>query len=318
MNSKLTEITAKLNSADNIAVFCHVHPDGDAIGSGLALYHALKNKGKTVHFACEDSVPEKFSFLAGVSEIKTELPDIEYDLLVSLDCADITRLGAFAKRYSKFKETVNIDHHISNNGYAKYNYIVECPATCELLTDVLTEAGFEITEDIANALMLGLITDSGNFVHMDVTPKTFQTAAYLRGKGADCNKIYYEMFSRQPKQRALLYGRVMGKIKFALEDKLTFIIISAKDMEETGSDKSLTEGFVDFPLTIDGVEVSAALMEAKKDRYKVSLRSKGKVNVNAVATSFGGGGHILASGCMICGSLEDVIDKLTYAVYQNL
>ena len=91
-----------------------------------------------------------------------------------------------------------------------------------------------------------------------------------------------------------------------------------RSMQETGADKSLTEGFVDFPLTIDGVEVSVALMEAQKDRYKVSLRSKGKVNVNAIATSFGGGGHILASGCMLCGSVEHVIDKLTYAVYQNL
>lgn len=318
MNSKIEEITAKLNNAKRVAVFCHVHPDGDAIGGGLALYHALKSKGKTVCFVCEDAVPEKFMFLAGASEVKTELPDSGYDLFVSLDCADLTRMGAFAKNYGKFKETVNIDHHVSNNGYAKYNYIVECPATCEILTDILTAGGFEITEDIANALMLGLVTDSGNFVHMDVTPKTFETAAYLRGKGADCNKIYYEMFSRQTKPRALLYGRVMGKIRFALEDKLTFIVISVKDMEETGADKSLTEGFVDFPLTIDGVEVSAALMEAKKDRYKVSLRSKGKVNVNAVATAFGGGGHILASGCMICGSLEHVIDKLTYAVYQNL
>lgn len=268
MNNKIEEITAKLNSAKRIAVFCHVHPDGDAIGSGLALYLALKRKGKQVYFACEDAVPEKFAFLVGVSEIKTEIQEIDYDLLVSVDCADITRMGAFAKRYGKFKETVNIDHHISNNSYAKYNYILECPATCELLTDILVKCGFEITEDIANALMLGLVTDSGNFVHMDVTPKTFETAAYLRGKGADCNKIYYETYSRQPKSRALLYGRVINKIRFVLDGQLTVIVISAKDMEETGADKSLTEGFVDFPLTIDGVEVSAAVMEAKKTSIK--------------------------------------------------
>ncbi len=238
--------------------------------------------------------------------------------MVAVDCADVTRLGAFAKGFVKFKETVNIDHHISNNGYARYNYVVERPATCELLCELLLAGGFEITVPIANALMTGLATDSGNFIHMDVSPKTFETAAYLRGKGADCSKINYEVFSRQPKSRALLYGRVMSKIRFALDDKLTFITITAKDMQETGADKSLTEGFVDFPLTIDGVEVSVALMEAQKDRYKVSLRSKGKVNVNAIATSFGGGGHILASGCMLCGSVEHVIDKLTYAVYQNL
>ena len=126
------------------------------------------------------------------------------------------------------------------------------------------------------------------------------------------------MFSRQPKQRALLYGRVMNKIRFALDDKLTFIVTTLEDMEQTGADKSLTEGFVDFPLTIDGVEVSISLMEVKKRHYKVSFRSKGKVNVNAVAGIFGGGGHILASGCVLNGEFEEVIEKLEFAVRQNL
>ena len=115
--------------------------------------------------------------------------------------------------------------------------------------------------------------------------------------------------------------RLMGYIASNLKvtkNKFAYIIISAKDLKECGADKSLTEGFVDFPLTVDGVEVSAALLEFKEGQYKTSLRSKGKVNVNAIASSFGGGGHILASGCMLFGSLEEVIDKLSYAVYQNL
>ena len=107
-------------------------------------------------------------------------------------------------------------------------------------------------------------------------------------------------------------------MRFALDDKLAYIIISKKDMTELNADKSLTEGFVDFPLTIDGVEVSAAILENNKGQYKVSLRSKGKVNVNAVATAFGGGGHVLASGCMLFGELEEVIERLSYAIYQNL
>ncbi len=318
MNAKIEEIAKKLNKANNIAVFCHVRPDGDALGGGLALYLALKNAGKNVVFACEDDVPAKFFFIPAMSEVKREIPDLDYDLLVSVDCADIARMGIFAKRFLKFKETVNIDHHISNSRFAKYNYVIDCPASCEILTEIFKTAKFEVTPQIADALMLGLITDSGNFVHMDVTEKTFQTAAFLRGKGADCTKIHYEMFSRQPKSRALLYGKVMSAMRFALDDKLAFVVVSAKDLEDAGADKSLTEGFVDFPLTIDGVEVSIALMEAKKDQYKVSLRSKGKVNVNEVAGEFGGGGHVLASGCMLSGSLEHVIDKLTYSIYRNL
>ena len=319
MNAKIEEIIEKLNKSSRIAVFCHVRPDGDALGSGLALTLALKNLGKTAHMCCEDTPPEKFSYIPEMQLVNTSVPEGEYDTFVSVDCADVNRLGVFSKRFSKFKKTtLNIDHHVSNTAYAALNFVDVCPASCEIMTRIFRTAGWEINEQIANLLMLGLITDSGNFTHQDVTAQTFENAAYLRANGADVNAINYQMFTRQPKERALLYGRVMNKIRFALDDKLAFIVIPAKDMEECGADKSLTEGFVDFPLTIDGVEVSVSLMEFKKEQYKASLRSKGKVNVNAVAAAFGGGGHVLASGCMLFGTLEHVIDKLTYAVYQNL
>ena len=319
MNNTLSEIADKLNNSERVAVFCHARPDGDALGSGLALCAALKRAGKTAYMCCEDMPPEKFSFLGETASVLNEIPDIDYDTFVSVDCADITRLGVHSKRFSRFKgATVNIDHHVSNGGFAKYNYVSECPATSEIITELFQVAGWEVTKEISDLLMLGLITDSGNFVHQDVSEKTFKTAAFLRGKGADVNTINYQMFARQPKARALLYGRVIGKIRFALNDKLAFIVISEKDMSETGADKSLTEGFVDFALTVDGVEVSVSVMEYKNGCYKASLRSKGRVNVNAVAAQFGGGGHILASGCMLFGELEEVIEKLTFAVSQNL
>lgn len=317
--NSLEEIAVKLKKSKNVAIFCHIRPDGDALGSGLALCVALKNAGKKAFMCCEEMPPEKFGFLPAMQSVQTEIPEMEFDAFVSVDCADIQRLGIFAKRFAKLNgTTVNIDHHISNNGYAEYNFVEECPATCQILTKFLQVAGYEITEEIANLLMLGLVTDSGNFTHNDVTSETYETAAYLRGKGADMNRINYEMYSRQPKERALLYGKVMNKIRFALDDKLAVIVISAKDMADTGADRSLTEGFVDFPLTIDGVEVAVSLMEFREGQYKTSLRSKGRVNVNTIAAAFGGGGHVLASGCMLFGSLEEVIDKLTYAVYQNL
>lgn len=319
MNNSLDEIIEKLNGAERIAIFCHSRPDGDALGSGLALSVALNNAGKKAFMCCEDVPPEKFSFIPAIKNVLQELPNLDYDALVSVDCADEARIGEFSKRYKKFKKTtVNIDHHISNESYAKLNYIDVCPATCEIMTELLTKAGYEVTPEIANLLMMGLVTDTGNFSHQDVTSKTFETAAYLCSNGADVNLIYYNLYARQTKARALLYGRVMSKMRFALEDKLAYIIISEKDMAETEADKDLTEGFVDFPLTVDGVEVAMSVLEFRKGQYKVSLRSKGKVNVSEVAATFGGGGHILASGCMLFGELEEVIERLTYAVYQNL
>lgn len=320
MNNTLSEIAEQLNKANSVAIFCHARPDGDALGAGLALAVAFRNAGKSAVMCCEDPPPEKFSFLPAVKTVKNALPQNKnYDAFICVDCADVARMGIFTDAFVKFpKTTINIDHHISNKGYAKYNFVFECPASCELLTDILLATDYEITSEIADLLMLGLITDSGNFTHTDVSEKTYKTAAELRKRGADNNLINYNMYSRQSKKRAILYGRVMNRIRFALDNKLTFIVTSLEDLKATGADKSVTEGFVDFPLSIDGVEVSVSMMEVKNRQYKISLRSKGTVNVNAVASSFGGGGHILASGCMLTGELEEVIEKVTYAVYQNL
>ena len=318
-DSVLTDIVNELKKSYKVGVFCHVRPDGDSLGSGLGLCLALKNAGKTAVMMCEDPVPERLKIFPATDDVQAQLPlDDEFDLLVSVDCADITRMGVFSTYYRKFKgTTINIDHHISNDRYAKLNYVCECPATCEIVPAVLNAAGMPVTKDVADLLAMGLLTDSGNFSHKDVTAETFSVAALLRSAGADFSRIGYELFSRQTKSRALLYVRVLNSMRFCLDDKLVFLTVTQKDFDETGTDKSHTEGFVDFPLTIDGVEVSIALMEFKKGQYKASLRSK-SVNVNAVAAEFGGGGHILASGCMLFGEYEEVIERLTYAVYKQL
>lgn len=320
-NNSLTEIAAVLNRSKNVAVVCHFRPDGDALGSALALGCALKNAGKNVYVLCEDPTPDRLCVFPIMKTTLQTLPvkPEELDLFVSVDSAELNRIGVFAAQYAAFKgKTLNIDHHISNPRYAKYNYVLaDSTATCEILPEILEAAGFEITKEIADLLALGLLTDSGNFSHRDVSAKTFSVAAKLKQCGADICDIGYEMFTRQSKARATLYARVLGKMRFALEDKLAFLTVTQNDFEETGTDKSQTEGFVDFPLSIDGVEVSIALMEVKKNQYKASLRSR-SVNVNAVADKFGGGGHVLASGCMLFGEYEEVIERLTHAVYQQL
>ena len=319
-NSSISQICKQLNLANKIAVFCHTRPDGDALGSGMALTSALNNAGKYAVMCCDDSVPEKYKFLEKLSEVKSGIPEnVEFDTFICVDCADVNRIGSFASDFLSFKgRKINIDHHTSNKKFAEYNCVEECPATCQLLIEIFLQAGFEIDKEIANLLMLGLISDSGNFTHSDVTEKTFEMAALLRKSGADVTDINYQIFSRQTKLRALLFGRVISNIRFALDDKLAFLVVTLDYFGESGVDSAVTEGFVDFPLTIDGIEVAVSLLEIKKNQYKISLRSKGKVNVNAVAGTFGGGGHILASGCMLHGELEEVIEKITYAVYQNL
>lgn len=320
-NNSLAEIAAILKNCKTAAICCHVRPDGDALGSGLALTGALENAGKTVYMLCEEQPPERLCLFPAMQNTFQSLPIKlnELDLFIVVDSADVTRIGVFAAQFSAFKgKTLNIDHHVSNPKYAKYNYVVsDSTATCEIMPEILEAAGFEITKEIADLLALGLLTDSGNFSHRDVSAKTFTVAAKLRECGADICDIGYEMFTRQTKPRAVLYAKVLSGMRFALDDKLVFLTVTQSDFEATGTDKSHTEGFVDFPLSIDGVEVSVSLMEVKKNQYKASLRSR-RVNVNAVAERFGGGGHVLASGCMLFGEYEEVIERLTHAVYQQL
>ncbi|HIR39158.1 MAG TPA: bifunctional oligoribonuclease/PAP phosphatase NrnA [Candidatus Coproplasma stercoripullorum] len=317
-DNSVAAVAARIKKANKAAIFCHARPDGDALGSGLSLCLAMRAAGKTAEFVCEDAPPEKFFFIPEMREVKTSLPQDDYDLYIAVDCADVARMGEFGHAFSCFRgDTVCVDHHISNKGFAKLNCVRVCSATCEIMPEVLSAAGFEITAPMSNALMLGLITDSGTFTHSDVTAHTFNVAAELRSAGADVNKINYEMFSRQKKARALLFSRALSNLRFALDDRLAFILVTQSALDETGANRSMTEGFVDFPLSVDGVEVAIALLEMKRGQYKASLRSK-RVDVNAVAATFGGGGHVLASGCMLFGEYEEVIDRLTYAVFQHL
>ncbi|MCD8286804.1 MAG: bifunctional oligoribonuclease/PAP phosphatase NrnA [Clostridia bacterium] len=316
MNNTIPEIIQKLLDLRKCAIFCHARPDGDALGSGLALMCMLRFLGKEADMVVESSVPDKFFFMPIMNEVQHELPDKDYDTLISVDSADLRRIGKFDDAYARFRgATINIDHHITNPGYAKYNLVKEYCACAELLTDLFKEAGWEPDVTVANLLMLGLITDSGNFTHSDVTEKTYIDAGYLRACGADPHEINYNMYDKQVRERAILYGRVMSNMQFFCEGKVAVIVIRNKDMDELGAKRSITEGYVDFPLTVDTVEVAISLLQQEDPtNYKVSFRSKGRSNVNQVATEFGGGGHVLASGCEIYGTEEQCVKRLVDAV----
>ena len=189
---------------------------------------------------------------------------------------------------------------------------------CEIVAELASHLGVPMTPLCANYLLLGISSDTGNFAHKNVTQATFAAAADLVSKGAEIYPIQYNLFKRQSAARALLFGRTMSAIRYFEEGKIAFISVSAEQLKACGATSDMTEGFIDFPLSVDGVEVAVCLLETGKERYKISLRSKGKADVNAVASVYGGGGHVLASGCMISGCLEEVIDKLRFTISQYL
>lgn len=314
----ITEIATELKKIDNALIFCHMRPDGDTIGSGLALSFALKKLNIKNKVICESDIPEKFFFIKGANSFEKDTCE-NFTNYIAVDCSDEMRMGNLSDKFQKAKVTkFNIDHHISNTFFAKYNFVEECSATCQLMTQIILAMGVELDENISNALMLGICTDTGNFAHKNVTSETLEMASVLLKGGADLNKISYNMFKLQSKERAKVYGISMSRIRFELDDKLAIVYVTLEDLQKAGAKSDVTEGFIDFPLSISGVEVALCFLQTKPNTFKVSLRSNGKADVNKIASTYGGGGHILASGCMLQGSLEEVIDKLTYTVKQHL
>lgn len=320
MNVSLCEIAKKLKEAKSVAIFSHTRPDGDAYGSSLALSRALSALG-VPNCVCNDScVPSNLQFMQGLDEVQKK-PAIDAEVLVAVDCADESRLGDLELTFraaGRKKLTVNIDHHVSNTRYAQMNCVRGCAANCLNIYRLIVEMGAPIDKTTAEYLLMGLLTDSGNFSHDDVDEEALAVAAKLVAQGADLCGLNYELFKKQSKQRAGLYADVMGKIGYMHEGRFAYIVISEQQMKKYNANYGMTEGFVDFPLNVDGVEVAASLLEIRKGQYKISLRSKTYADVNKIAAVYGGGGHVRASGCMLYGAVEEILDKLSYTVFQYL
>lgn len=315
----ITEIATELKKAKSVLIFSHNRPDGDTVGSATALRLALQKLGVRADIVCNNDIPDKLKYLVGVDTyLKSPKDGVEYSMHVSVDCANENMFSELSGVYKKNAVTINIDHHVSNSRYAKFNYVQEASSTCEIIFDLVKELGVEIDGDIAECLLTGIVTDTGGFAHSNVTDNTLLVASLLKKAGADLHKIIKINFKTQTKRRSDLYTSVISKMRYRLDGKVGIIVITREEIERVGAVDNLTEGFIDYPLSIDTVEVAISLLETGKNRYKISLRSKGKVDVNEIASLYGGGGHVLASGALLNGYLEDIIDKLCYNVEQRL
>lgn len=315
MNS-LKEIADKLFREKSVAIFCHVRPDGDAIGSAAALKAALNSKNITADLFCEDEIPLKFSYLKVREEFLTQIKG-EYSAFFATDCADIYRLGKFGDAFARHKNTYCVDHHISNAGFAKYFYVSDAASNCENIYELIKCANVSVDKTIAERLLTGVVTDTGAFRHKNVRKSTMIVAGELLDLNADLNNIIYRNFNEQSMERAKLFGMTMEKIRYFSDNKIAIVSVLKKDIEKSGARQDETEGFIDFIMGIKGVEIGVAILETENNKFKVSFRSKG-ADVNAVAGEFGGGGHTLASGCRITGEYEEVVDRIRYAATKHL
>ena len=305
---KIAEIANLIKNLKSTLIFTHINPDGDTLSCAFALKYALEKLNIKADIVCSCGVPKKFEITKLFGDFLSDAKG-SYDACIAVDCSSEGQMGEPYKYFSRQKNTFNIDHHISNTRYAKYNYVCGYAANIINIYELILALGVEIDEYLANTLMLGLITDTGNFAHSNTDTKAFNVAAELSGKGANASRLNLLLFKNQPLARAKLYLEVMQKIRFYEGGSVTLILITQEMLNKFGLDRSDTEGFIDFPMSIAGVEVGISVFETRHKLYRISFRSK-QVNVNEIASFFGGGGHINASGAVIAGSFEEVEDKL--------
>ncbi len=318
MNASLESVAKVIRAAERVALITHIRPDCDTLGSASGLRAALLRLGKDVVVCCEDAVPVKYRFLPG-AELVTAEPQPPFDLVISVDCSDTTRMGSLAALFQNSKNTVNLDHHRSNLREAKLNVVMEDYASCsELIAELIAALGVPLEREIALPLYMGLCSDTGCFSHSNVNEHCFAAAAKLIPHAGDVTPYTYRLFKDNPKARFQLLGKTLKSARFFSDDRICLLSVRAADLEECGAESSMTEGFVDQAVNCTPVLVGASLLESKPNNYKISLRGKGDVDVCAIAGQFGGGGHTKAAGCMICGFYEDVVDKLVRAIELNL
>lgn len=308
----------ELKGIRTVAIAGHVRPDGDCIGSCLAMYCYLRENMPEIKVQVYlEEMPSEFHYLSGIETIKQEDNHEVYDLFLALDCGDKERLGKFQDCFDRAKHTINIDHHVSNTRFAEENLVKpDAAATCEIL---FYEMELEkISFDTATALYTGLVHDTGVFKHSNTTESTMVAAGKLIGKGVKFTKIIDDSFYQKTYLQNQILGRaLLESIRF-FDNQCIATVLRQKELEFYGVDSNDLSGIVNQLIITKGVECAIFLYEVNSQVFKVSMRSKDFIDVSEIASHFGGGGHIRAAGCTMTGSEHDVINNISSEIAKQM
>ena len=313
MSEKFEQIGQALREGGRFAVLSHVRPDGDALGSQLALGLSLKRLGKDVRIWNEEGMLEKYSFLPSANLLTKPPADPEdVDVAIALDTAIQNRLGTAFPAVKSAKVWINIDHHPSNPGYGDLVYInPKAPATGQILFELIRSEKLPIDAAIAENLYVAISTDTGSFQYPNTTARTFEMAAELVRAGVDVGRVSQLTYENYPRRRAELLRDLLGTMRFEANDRVASFSLSLATAKKLGALPEHNEGLIDHLRAIHGVIVAVFFEELADGKVRVSMRSKSeKVNVCAICEKFGGGGHVLAAGARIPGTLAEVEKKV--------
>jgi len=306
MRNDLDAICRVFRERDRFLIACHENPEGDAIGSELALALALRKTGKTATVLNSDPVPEALRFLPGADTVRYEEDGSRYDVAVVVDCGSPQRTGRVGTELRKCPVTVNIDHHVTNGRHGDYCLIdPEAAATGILIYRILSAMEIPVDPSMAVNLYVAVLTDTGSFRYSNSNPEAFEVAGEMVRRGVDPWSVSEQVYETQSRERIGLLGRVLSTLEFAGNGRVAAITTLRKDLDAFRLTKDSLEGFINYPRSIVGVEVAVAFREEGDGEIRVSLRSKGRVDVSRIASAFDGGGHRNASGCTVQGSIDD-------------
>jgi phosphoesterase RecJ-like protein len=313
-------ILAFFLESDDLLVTTHINPDGDSLASVLSLACLLKHLGKRHQIVLDDAVPAKFGFLPGVESIlrvdDSGLPFVPRAAVV-LDAAGPDRIGKAAQVIPAGADIVNIDHHPGNLNFGKFNLVDGSESsTVEIVCGLLSLSGMAFSPDLAFLIYTGVMCDTGRFMFPNTTDRSLSLCAEMVRLGADPVRIAKHLYYQKTPETIRAMGRALSTLELHFGGRVSSIYLDNGHCQNGG--KVDTEGFIDYPLMIEGTEVIFFMLEKEPGLFRVSFRSKHRVDVNAVAQTFGGGGHTRAAGCRIQGSADEVKKKILKVLESRL
>lgn len=314
-------IIGMIKASKRVLLTTHMLPDGDALGSLLSLNSLARRLGVQTRMIVNDPVPVYLQFLPGSQEIA--LPDAvkdeQFDLAISIDSADLERLGKSGPIFIKHEQTVQLDHHQTNTRFAKYNLVMdELPASGCLMGRLFKEAGLALTQDEAIWLYAAISTDTGNFCFSSLTADTFELMADLMRAGLPIVDTARQLHLMREKAHVLLLGRALSSLRFLADGQISAMRVTRKDFEECGASGEHMDRIVNYGLYIPGVKLAYLVSDAEEEGSKFSLRAIAPYEVGAAAASLGGGGHAQAAGCTLPLPMDQAIAKVEARLLQEL
>lgn len=307
----LNDAWNRLLSGESYVIACHQRPDGDTLGSALAIAHALRREGKEVVVLSQDGVPENYEFIPESDTVAVSTESGQFDVGLLVDCEGLSRAGSAAAAVESARLHACIDHHVPEDGFGEVRVVDEhASSTAEVVVELLDANDVQIDQTMASQLLTGLIADTGAFRFANTSPQTFHIAARLTDLGAKPSVIAREVYDNHPVRALQLLGRALCSLETDTDGSVVWASITRSDLEELGANDADTDGIVNQVARVKGPKVAILFREIEPESIRVSLRSRDGVDVNEIARAFGGGGHVGAAGCTVGAPLAQAREQV--------